>query len=172
MAVYPLKSKVTSYITVGPAKFGAPRPNGRKHAGVDMGIPAGAPVFAIGSGTVLESMNTSFFTDVDAGIDTGVVSVKHDFKITVDGTEYDSFVIRYGEVNQVTVKAGDTVTEGKQIATVAKQGSQGTELHLELYLGEQGMGIAAKFRGVKKPYMRTFNPTDATSLLNSLNVKP
>jgi murein DD-endopeptidase MepM/ murein hydrolase activator NlpD len=172
MPVFPLKSKVDSYKTVGPCKFGATRPNGRKHAGVDLGIAAGSAVYAIAKGTVIEAANGEFYKDDTKKINTGVVSVKHDVSITVDGTEYTSFVVRYGEVNQVKVAINAAVNEGDLLASVAPQADEGTELHLELYLGEQGISASSKFRADKKPYMRAFNPSDATSLLDSLNLKP
>jgi murein DD-endopeptidase MepM/ murein hydrolase activator NlpD len=172
MAVFPLKTKVDSYKTVGPCKFGAPRPNGRKHAGVDLGTPAGSPVFAMAKGTVIEASNRDFYTNPDKEINTGVVTVRHDISITIDGTEYTSFVVRYGEVNQVKVAINATVEEGTLLASVAPQANEGTELHMELYLGEQGISASSKFKGTKKPYMRAFNPSDSTSLLDSLNVKP
>ena len=172
MPVFPLKSKVDSYKTVGPCKFGANRPNGRKHAGVDLGITAGAPVYAIAKGTVIEASNGEFYKDTKKNINTGVITVKHDVSITIDGTEYPSFVVRYGEVNQVKVAVGGTVDEGALLASVAPQADEGTELHMELYLGEQGISASSKFRADKKPYMRAFNPSDSTSLLDSLNVKP
>ena len=172
MPVFPLKSKVDSYKTVAPCKFGATRPNGRKHAGVDLGISAGSPVYAIAKGKVIEAANGEFYKDEKKKINTGVVTVIHDVSITVDGIEYTNFVVRYGEVNQVKVAVGGTVSEGDLLGSVAPQADEGTELHMELYLGEQGISAASKFRADKKPYMRAFNPSDSTSLLDSLNVKP
>ncbi|HEY0429888.1 MAG TPA: M23 family metallopeptidase [Pyrinomonadaceae bacterium] len=172
MPVYPLAKKVESYKTVAPAKFNAPRGGGaRKHAGIDMGIGAGSSVYAMAKGTVLEASSTGFYVDADKGINVGVVSIKHDVKITIGGVEYDSFVVRYGEVDTVKVSKNASVDEGDLIALVAKQADEGTELHLELYLGEQGITSASVFKSSNPPYMRAFTPSDPTALVDSLNVK-
>lgn len=55
---------------------------------------------------------------------------------------------------------------------VAKQADEGTELHFELYLGEQGITSASVFKSDKKPYMRAFTPSDPAAFLDSLNLKP
>lgn len=170
MPVYPLAKKVESYKTVAPAKFNAPR-GSRKHAGVDMGIGAGSSVYAIAKGTVLEAVNTGFYVDETKKINVGVVSIKHDVKITIDGVEYSSFVARYGEIDTVKVSKNATVNEGDLICLVAKQADEGTELHFELYLGEQGITSSSVFKTDKKPYMRAFTPSDPTSLLDSLKIK-
>ena len=148
MPIFPLAKKVDSYKTVMPCKFNAPRgaDNSRKHAGCDLGIGAGSPVFAIAKGTVIEASNTGFFVKDEKQINIGIVSVKHDVAITVGEVEYSSFVIRYGEVDTVKVSLNSTVNEGDTIASVAKQADEGTQLHLELYLGEQGITASSKFR--------------------------
>jgi murein DD-endopeptidase MepM/ murein hydrolase activator NlpD len=172
MPVYPLAKKVESYKTVAPCKFDAPRAGGtRRHAGCDLGIGAGSPVYAIAAGTVVEATNTGFFVKDEKKINIGVVSVKHDVSITIGDTQYTSFVVRYGEVDTVKVATGATVVEGDLIASVAKQADEGTQLHLELYLGDQGITSSSKFKSDKKPYMRAFTPSDPTSFLDSLNIK-
>jgi murein DD-endopeptidase MepM/ murein hydrolase activator NlpD len=173
MPIFPLSKKVDSYKTNASAKFGAPRSNGtRKHAGVDLGIGAGSAVYSIAKGTVLEATNSGFFVIEDKKVNIGVVTVKHDVKIKIGETEYDSFVVRYGEIDTVKVSVNATVSEGDQLCSVAKQADEGTELHLELYLGEQGITSSSVFKSDKKPYMRAFTPSDPTAFLDSLNVKP
>lgn len=171
MAIFPLSKKVDSYKTVAPCKFDAPRSDGtRKHAGCDLGIGAGSSVFAIAGGTVIEAANTGFLVK-EGKYNIGVVSVKHDVSIKIGDTEYTTFVVRYGEVDTVKVTLNATVSEGDTIASVAKQADEGTQLHLELYLGEQGITSSTKFKADKKPYMRAFTPSDPASFLDSLNVK-
>lgn len=171
MPVFPLAKKVDSYKTVAPCKFDAPRAEGtRKHAGCDLGIGAGSAVFAIAGGTVIEAANTGFLVK-EGKYNIGVVSVKHDVSIKIGETEYTTFVVRYGEVDTVKVALNATVSEGDQIASVAKQADEGTQLHLELYLGEQGITSSSKFRAEKKPYMRAFTPSDPAAFLDSLSVK-
>jgi murein DD-endopeptidase MepM/ murein hydrolase activator NlpD len=171
MAIFPLAKKVDSYKTVAPCKFDAPRGGGtRKHAGCDLGIGAGSSVFAIAKGTVIEASNTGFLVK-EGEYNVGVVSVKHDVPIKIGDVEYPSFVVRYGEVDTVKVALKATVNEGDTIASVAKQGNEGTQLHLELYLGEQGITSSSQFKADKKPYMRAFTPSDPAAFLDSLNVK-
>jgi murein DD-endopeptidase MepM/ murein hydrolase activator NlpD len=172
MPVYPLTKKVDSHKTVAPCKFNAPRDDGRKHAGIDLGIGAGSSVYAIAKGTVLEATNTGFLVKADKKIDVGVVSIKHDVTIKVGETEYKNFVLRYGEVDTVKVAKNATVAEGDLICQVAKQANEGTELHVELYLGEQGITSSSVFKSETKPYMRAFTPSDPTQLIDSLNLKP
>jgi len=171
MPVYPLAKKVDSYKTVAPCKFDAPRGDGtRKHAGCDLGIGAGSAVYAIAAGTVIEAANTGFLVK-EGKYNIGVVSIKHDVKIKIGETEYDGFVVRYGEVDTIKVAVNSTVGEGDQIASVAKQADEGTQLHLELYLGNQGITASSKFKADKKPYMRAFTPSDPAAFLDNLNVK-
>ena len=172
MPIFPLAKKVDSYKTVAPCKFDQPRGDGtRKHAGCDLGIGAGSPVYAIAGGTVIEAANTGFLVK-EGKYNIGIVSIKHDVKIKIGETEYDTFVVRYGEVDTVKVSLNSPVGEGDQIASVAKQADEGTQLHLELYLGNQGISSSTPFRADKKPYMRAFTPSDPAAFLDSLNVKP
>ncbi|MBN2167665.1 MAG: M23 family metallopeptidase [Actinobacteria bacterium] len=97
--------------------FGAPRSNGRIHAGVDI-YPAagvGAPVYAIKGGTVIRS--EPFYTRY-----TGEVT----YAVLVD---HGDFVANYGEVQPPSLKAGDTVQCGQLIGYIS--GTQ--QLHLEIY---------------------------------------
>lgn len=172
MPIFPLSKKVDSYKSVAPCKFNAPRGGGtRKHAGCDLGIGAGSSVFAIAKGTVIEASNTGFFVKDEKSINIGVISIKHDVPIKIGEAEYPSFVVRYGEVDTVKFALNAPVDEGAVIASVAKQADEGTQLHLELYLGEQGITSSSKFKSDKKPYMRAFTPSDPATFLDSLNVK-
>lgn len=171
MPIFPLAKKVDSYKTVAPCKFDYPRGGGtRKHAGCDLGIGAGSAVFAIADGTVIEASNTGFLVK-EGEYNVGVISVKHDISIKIGEAEHSSFVVRYGEVDTVKFSVNATVKEGDQIASVAKQGKEGTQLHLELYLGEQGITASSKFKADKKPYMRAFTPSDPAAFLDGLSVK-
>ena len=172
MPVFPLSKKVDSYKTNASLKFNASRGDGtRKHAGVDLAIGAGSPVYAIADGEVVEANSTGFL--VTDKYNVGIVSIKHKIKVKIGETEYDEIVVRYGEVDTVKVSRNNTVTEGAQIASVAKQADEGTQLHVELYLGNQGITSASIFKNeTKKPYMRSFTPSDPVAFLESLNLKP
>ena len=171
MPIFPLSKKIDSYKTNASLKFDAPRSGGtRKHAGVDLAIGAGSPVYAIAGGEVIEAANTGFLVTEKYNI--GIVSIKHKVKIKIGETEFDEFVVRYGEVDTVKVSLNNTVAEGTQIASVARQADEGTQLHVELYPGNQGITSSSNFRAEKKPYMRAFTPTDPVAFLESLNLKP
>jgi murein DD-endopeptidase MepM/ murein hydrolase activator NlpD len=50
---FPLPFMPAGYKTGG-RKFGADRPNGRRHAGSDLTAPLGTPIFAVADGLVLD----------------------------------------------------------------------------------------------------------------------
>ncbi|MCJ0893210.1 M23 family metallopeptidase [Rhodococcus sp. ARC_M5] len=89
---------------------------GTQHSGLDIAAPIGTPIYAAADGTVS-----------DAGPAAGFglwVKVLHD-----DGTE-----TVYGHVNDFSVRAGQRVVAGEQIATVGNRGqSTGPHLHFEVH---------------------------------------
>ena len=101
--------------------FGASRSGGeRAHAGIDFTYKngKGTPVYAMQSGKVVEYCS-NFYGGMQA------IAVQH-----ADGS-----VARYCEIN-TSLRVGDKVTQGQQIATIGKSNIGGsTMLHLELYLG-------------------------------------
>ena len=103
--------------------FGSTRDNGaRNHAAVDYVVKYGSdniPVYAMQAGTVIEYSEKGFWKG------TGCVAIKHD----------DGSVARYCEVRP-TVKKGDKITQGQQIARIVPNTqNKNSMLHLELYLG-------------------------------------
>ena len=155
MHIFPLARKVTSYKTVAPCKFGYPRNDGRKHGGCDLGAPVGTEVFAIDDGEVVE-VSSNFKNG------TSVVSIEHG-----DYTDDDYCVIRYGEVDSIMVQLGAKVKKGDVIAKVGLQ-SGGTQLHLEMYSGEE----SGPFLQVKNlPYKRRSDLIDPTPFLDAWQVK-
>lgn len=101
--------------------FGSNREGGtRKHAAIDFVYTngKGTPVYAMQSGKVVEYCS-NFYGGMQA------IAVQH-----ADGS-----VARYCEIN-TSLRKGDKVTQGQQIATIGKSNIGGsTMLHLELYLG-------------------------------------
>lgn len=96
-----------------------------EHVGVDISAEAGSEVYAVCNGTI-ESVYTD---DVLSG--TQIVLVKDDGVRAV-----------YSYVDPVEgLEAGDTVTQGQLIATVAEPtGSEykaGAHLHIEMYVGDE-----------------------------------
>jgi len=87
------------------------------HAGIDIANAIGTPIVAVSDGVV-----------VDAGPTAGYgmwVKLRH-----ADGT-----VTLYGHVNTTTVRVGERVLAGDQIATMGNRGnSTGPHLHFEVLL--------------------------------------
>ena len=105
------------------------------HTGVDLYCEPGTPVYAMEDGVVV---SVEYFTGTNAQSPWW-----HDTKaVTIEGV---SGVILYGEV-ETSLKAGDRVSEGQEIAKVVQvlkndKGLPMTMLHLELYkLGYKGSG--------------------------------
>lgn len=91
--------------------------DGGFHEGVDLGVPVGSPVVALNAGTVVRVGH-----DKDLG---QVVEIDH-----------GDILARYGQVEQVGVKAGERVKRGQHLAVVARpvgrERSLGGHLHLEI----------------------------------------
>jgi murein DD-endopeptidase MepM/ murein hydrolase activator NlpD len=84
------------------------------HMGVDFTTPAGTPVYAPAKGEVVNTYE-------DATLGT-VLLIKH-----AGGLQ-----TRYGHLGQVTIKVGDVVDKGRQIATVGEATQKmGPHLHFE-----------------------------------------
>ena len=91
------------------------------HKGIDIGKTPGAPILASANGKIIEKA----FDRVSFG---NVVMIQH-----VAG-----FYTKYGHLDQVYVKEGDTVVQGQQIGTMGNTGlSTGHHLHFEIRLGDQ-----------------------------------
>ena len=96
-------------------RFGAPRPGGRRHAGLDFPAAAGTPVQAAGVGTTIY-----------AGWNTGgygnLVVVQHRLGYTT----------WYAHLSKVTSRVGERVSGGTRIGSVGSTGnSTGPHLHFE-----------------------------------------
>ncbi len=119
--VAPLKNTSFYNVKGGSRYFGASRSSGaRAHAGIDFFYSngKGVPVYAMQSGKVID-YSPNFYGGMQA------IAVQH-----ADGT-----IARYCEIS-TSLRKGDTVKQGQQIATVAKSNIGGdTMLHLELYMG-------------------------------------
>ena len=91
------------------------------HKGIDIGKAPGAPILAAANGKIIEKA----FDRVSFG---NVVMIQH-----VAG-----FYTKYGHLDQVYVKEGETVVQGQQIGTMGNTGlSTGHHLHFEIRLGDQ-----------------------------------
>jgi murein DD-endopeptidase MepM/ murein hydrolase activator NlpD len=95
--------------------FGAARPGGRRHAGIDLAAATGTAVVAAAAGTVSTAGNVGGY---------GIVAyVDH-----ADGVQ-----TRYAHLSRVTVRAGQKVAAGARLGDVGSTGnSSGPHLHFEV----------------------------------------
>jgi murein DD-endopeptidase MepM/ murein hydrolase activator NlpD len=103
---------------------------GAFHAGLDLAAPKGTPIFAAADGVVAESKGPGGpgLPGTVGGFESWVV-LDH----TIDGQKVSTV---YGHVDTYSVRPGDTVTAGQQIATVGNRGqSTGPHLHFEVWNG-------------------------------------
>ena len=90
---------------------------GSNHKGVDIGAPQGTPIKAVASGTVTVAQY-------------GYCGGYGNYVIVSHGNGIETV---YGHCHTLNVKAGQTVSQGQQIATVGNTGrSTGNHLHLEI----------------------------------------
>lgn len=159
--IFPLAQKNTTYKTNFSLTFGSPRDitgqpgKKRKHAAVDLAAPAGTAVYAVEDGDVIEVMQNFKFN-------TSLIAIWHG-----DIYEDDSFIVRYGEVDHILFKEGDSVKKGDQIAVVGIQPG-GRQLHFEMYSGNS-FGV---FQTPAMPYMRRADLLDPTPYLDKWQPKP
>ena len=94
------------------------------HTGNDWAAPAGTPILAAQSGTILRKWWDTFANGIPAG--GNMVSIRHD-----DGTE-----TRYAHmVKQSPLNIGTRVKAGQQIGQVGRTGAaNGNHLHFELLI--------------------------------------
>lgn len=115
MATFPLP---TGTYNVGyPDTWGAARPNGRTHQGVDIGAPIDTPLLAIEAGQLTDSSGGAGGTAVT--LDTGA-----------GGTWY------YAHLSRIAGQVPRTVTEGETIGYVGMTGNtSGPHLHIMRAVG-------------------------------------
>lgn len=106
--IRPLKAPISD-------RFGAPRPGGRRHAGLDFAAPSGTPVQAVAAGTTL-------FADTNAGGYGKLVVIQHPLGYTT----------WYAHLSKITSSVGERVSAGTRIGLVGSTGfSTGPHLHFE-----------------------------------------
>lgn len=109
---------VKGYVFASP--FG-PR-NGRFHYGVDLTAPVGTTISASDGGTVVYAGSRNSY-----GL---LVIIDHG----------NSFKTYYSHCNSISVKVGDTVTQGQSIATVGRTGNAtGSHIHFEVRVNDKCM---------------------------------
>jgi murein DD-endopeptidase MepM/ murein hydrolase activator NlpD len=99
------------------------------HAGLDLAAPTGTPVFAPADGVVVFAGRYDLRQSVGWWRYGNLVVLRHD----------DRFVTLFGHNSQVTVRAGQRVTQGEQIAVVGNTGwSTSPHLHYEVRRFQEG----------------------------------
>jgi len=107
--------------------FGAPRPGGRKHEGIDIFAPEGTPIHAITSGTVVQGFQNA--------LGGNVVRIQGD-----DGRFY--FYAHLKDGTNDHLKVGQHVNAGQVIGGVGHTGdAAGTPNHLHFQVRENGEWI-------------------------------
>ena len=97
-------------------RFGAPRPGGRRHTGIDMLAGYGTPVGAGGRGVVT-------YAEYNSGGYGNLVIVKHRL----------GFESWYAHLSRISVSPGDRVVGGSRLGYVGSTGnSTGPHLHFEV----------------------------------------
>jgi murein DD-endopeptidase MepM/ murein hydrolase activator NlpD len=148
---FPFDQRALADFRTGARYFGANRPHGRKHAGVDLIAPVGRPIHAIADGTVIQAPYY-FYTGTNA------LEVHHPGVGTV----------RYGEINMhqvVRLRAGQQVRQGDLIAYVGRLDSGSSMLHFELYSGTGRGGLTVRSN---PPYQRRSDLINPTTLMTRI----
>lgn len=148
--LFPLEEKPEKSYKTDARRFGANRNNGkRKHAGIDLYAPVGAPVRAMADGMVIQSY--LFYGGTNA--------------IEVD---HGTFIARYGEVAKetISVKNQEEVRRGQIIGKVGQlEGLNISMLHLEMYGTTEDPTVSGKGLTQKTlPFQRRsdlIDPTDS-----------
>lgn len=148
--LFPLEERPKVSYKNGGRNFGANRPNGRKHAGIDLYAPVGTPVRAMADGKVLRIYQ--FY------LGTYVIEIDH-------GT----FIARYGEVKRtnILVHPEQQVKRGQFLGQVGKlKGLDFSMLHLEMFSSTKNPTVEdLTLRGVK-PYQRRSDLMDPTASID------
>lgn len=104
-------------------KFGADRPGGRKHKGIDIAAPMGTPIGAAAAGKVT---NTGY----EPGGAGNFINVDHG----------GGLLTKYFHLSRFASRRSDQVTEGQTIGYVGSTGnSSGPHLHFEVH--ENGTAV-------------------------------
>ncbi len=129
--------------------FGAPRDNGRKHAGCDLVAPAGTEIFAVADGVVIEPVAEFYHNHVKALV------IRH-----------PGFVARYCEIRDAApgIKLKSEVKAGQVVAFVGQM-FHAAMLHFEVYSGTMAGPLTVRSN---KPFQRRADIIDPTALLGRL----
>jgi murein DD-endopeptidase MepM/ murein hydrolase activator NlpD len=146
--VFPLAFVPKLSYKTGGRRYGADRAKGtRKHAGCDLIVPEGTPIYAVDNGTIVHGPYY-FYRGTYA------VEVQH-----------PHFIARYCEIKQVAaaLNRGSQVRKGQVIAYVGKMYFS-SMLHFEMY---QGTATGPLTQRNMPPYQRRSDHLDPTPYLDA-----
>lgn len=127
---------------------------GKRHQGIDLAAPTGAPIYAASAGTVLHS-------GWEAGYGNSVVIDHH------NGTQ-----TRYAHCARTLAKAGAVVLKGQHIAEVGSTGhSTGPHLHFEVIANGVRQNPAWYYRFEKAPQLYVQNAQAGQNWLQAFSKK-
>jgi murein DD-endopeptidase MepM/ murein hydrolase activator NlpD len=140
--------------------YGAPRKNGRWHAGCDLIAPVGTAIYAVDAGVVEMASDRGFVSgtrDDGTQFSVGVLAIKHD----------SGFWARYCEIKSLAkgVRKGTRVSKGQVVAYVGLM-KKDHMLHFELYQGTATGDLGLTQRS-SKPYQRRSDLIDPTPYLDA-----
>jgi len=96
------------------------------HLAVDIKVPKGTPVFAIGNGIVVKVSNIS------SGFGNHIV-IEHDNFPTIDGSGFTTYYSAYCHLDSILISEGDIVRKGDQIGLSGETGTATTpHLHFQI----------------------------------------
>lgn len=97
-------------------RFGASRPGGRRHKGVDIGNSSGTPIYAADGGTV-----------------TSYIGYRGGYGYIVEINHGGGYSTRYAHLSKILVNSGQRVAKGDLIGKMGSTGnSTGPHLHFEI----------------------------------------
>ena len=145
--VFPLEKVPGLSYKLGGRRFGAKREGGRQHAGCDLIVPLGTPIFSVATGRVLRGPYAFYHG-------TFAIEVQH-----------HDYMARYCEIKGCApgVQVGSVVAEGQLIAYVGKMFVD-SMLHFEMYSDSTNTaGLTDKSR---PPFMRRRDLVDPAPYLD------
>lgn len=115
--------------------------NGVFHAGIDIGVPVGTPIYAVDDGIIIKIDDKCFDGNLSCGLGFGNhISIDHQNDIYTN----------YAHLSRVVVNVGDKVKRGQIIGYSGNTGySTGAHLHFEIRKG----GWLSNVHFDPKPYL-------------------
>jgi murein DD-endopeptidase MepM/ murein hydrolase activator NlpD len=150
-------------------KFGAPRPNNRTHAGVDLIASRNTPIRAIAAGTVTKILCQSSTGTCDSDGSSQATGcgwyteVTHPVSVSYQGNPITSVVSRYCHLaSHPAVQIGQTLAAGDVLGYVGSSGgSSGPHLHFEIHVRREALSTERE----------AYEPVDPVAFLAQRGVK-